>query len=191
VQRIQIRRQSGVVTFDPADQMVDITTDGGGFIFQNDDAVPHQPQPAKGTWVDHPIEPGQPSTLITAQTPGAYPYTCALHSGEQGVVTAPYVITIQTELIDTGFNPAAQQMTPAKDGGFVVFLNLDQNARHHPAPDPPVPGDPNAQAWFKDDIAPGAYSPVLELTAPGTYHYHCTIHPDERGAITVKAPSQT
>jgi len=187
VQRIKIQRQAGKVVFNPANQMVDIVTDGGSFIFENDDSQAHQPKPDKGgTWTDHPVAAGQPSQLITAQAPGSYPYTCALHPAEKGVVTAPNVITIQTQLIATGFNPASQTLTPASDSGLFVFINLDQSVSHRPQPDDSANG-----TWFTTDIAPGQYSAVKTLTAPGTYKYHCAIHPTETGSIVINPPKTT
>jgi plastocyanin len=185
MQRIRIQRQAGGVVFNPADQMVDTVTDGGSFIFENNDTQAHHPKPDKGgIWTDNPIAAGQPSTLITAQAPGLYPYTCSLHPTEKGVVTAPNVITIQTQLIQTGFNPASQTLKPSTDNGLFVFLNLDQSVSHRPQPDDAANG-----TWFTQDIAPGQYSAIKTLTAPGTYNYHCAIHPGETGTIIVKAPA--
>jgi len=187
LQRIKIQSDGNQAAFSPCDQLVDLVTDGGGFIFENDDTKAHQPQPDKGgTWLDHAVDPGKPSTLISVQTPGSYPYTCALHTEEKGVVTAPNVITIQTELIDTGFNPAQQKLAPESDGGLFVFINLDQKTSHLPTPD-----DPTTPAWFTDNILPGQYSAVKSITLPGKYPYHCSIHPDEKGTIVVPKPKST
>jgi plastocyanin len=167
--------------------MVDTVTDGGSFIFENQDTQAHHPKPDKGgIWTDNPIAAGQPSTLITAQAPGTYPYTCSLHPTEKGVVTAPNVITIQTQLIQTGFNPSNQTLTPSSDNGLFVFINLDQSVSHRPQPDDPANG-----TWFTKDIGPGQYSTIKTLTVPGTYKYHCAIHPGETGTITVQAPKTT
>lgn len=166
--------------------MVDRVTDGGSFIFENDDPQQaHQPQPdnTASTWVDHPIASGQPSTLITANSNGSFPYHCKLHPTEKGVVVAPNVITVQTEMIDTGFNPSSQPLNPQADGGLFVFLNLDQSTPHQPQPD-----DSSQGTWFPQPIQPGAYSPVKSLSKPGKYSYHCAIHPGETGTITIPQP---
>ena len=47
-------------------------------------------------------------------------------------MTAPNVITIQTQLIQTGFNPQSQTLAPATDCGLFVFINLDQSVSHCP-----------------------------------------------------------
>lgn len=192
MQRIKIQRQGDKVTFNPADQMVDRVTDGGSFIFENQDAQEsHQPQPdnTTNTWLDNPILPGEPSTLITANKTGSYSYHCKLHPAETGVVVAPNVITIQMEMIRTGFNPATQKLNPTTDSGLFVFLNLDQSLSHQPVPD-----DASQGTWFANPIVPGAYSAIKGLTAPGTYNYHCALHPDdpkEKGALTVPQPQPT
>ena len=187
MQRIKIQRRSGKVAFNPSDQLVDLVTDGGGFFFENDDSQAHQPKPDKGgVWCDDSISAGKPSTLIAVQAPGSYPYTCSLHPAEKGVVTAPNVITIQTQLIQTGFNPQTQALAPSTDNGLFVFINLDQSVSHRPTPD-----DPKAPAWFTQDILPGQYSSVKTITAPGTYSYHCSIHPGETGSVTVPKPTAT
>ncbi len=185
MQRIRIQRQGGKVVFNPSTQMVDLVTDGGSFIFENEDSEAHEPQPTNsaGIWMNAPIGPSKPSPLITANAPGSYPYACKLHPLETGSVSAPNLITIQTQLIQTGFNPQTQALAPPGDGGLFAFLNLDQSVSHRPTPDNPATG-----VWFTQDIAPGQYSPTRSIVQPGSYAYHCAIHPNEKGTITVPPP---
>ena len=206
MQRIVIRGQGPgqLAAFNPPSQMVDTATDGGGFIFENQDSVAHRPTPdaGSGDWSDKvpdpanpggpmilkPIEPGGTSVLITATSNGKFSYHCAIHPQEKGEIEAPRVITIQTELISANFNPHNLTLSPAKndgcpadDAGLFVFLNLDQHTSHLPTP---IQGPP----WFAAPIAPGRYSAMSTITAQGKHAYKCALHPKETGVIELPPP---
>lgn len=71
------------------------------------------------------------------------------------------------------FNPSP---TTLKAGQRVVWKNTD--TRTHDATD-------NAGSFKTTALGPGAQSDPVTLSTPGTFTYHCSIHPSMTGTITV------
>lgn len=72
------------------------------------------------------------------------------------------------------FSPAA---TTVKSGTTVTWTNQDSVA--HTVTENDSQAGPNSQSLDKGQ----SYS--FTFTKAGTYHYHCAIHPDMRGTVTV------
>jgi amicyanin len=75
------------------------------------------------------------------------------------------------------FSPATLTV---KTGSTVTWTNQDA-APHQVASDPGTP-----VAFSSDSLANGA-SYQFTFTQPGTYTYHCTIHPNMKGTIIVQS----
>jgi len=74
------------------------------------------------------------------------------------------------------FDPS---MLTVKTGTVVTWVNQDE-APHTIASDKGSPA-----AVFSDSLSTGA-SYTFTFTQPGTYAYHCSIHPSMRGTVTVQ-----
>lgn len=68
-----------------------------------------------------------------------------------------------------------------KVGDGVQWLNEDRVASHTATSDEGAP-----QAFDTGTIAAGADSDVIQFTVPGEYTYHCNVHADMEGSITVE-----
>jgi plastocyanin len=75
------------------------------------------------------------------------------------------------------FSPASLTI---RTGTTVTWLNQD-GAQHQIASDPVTPS-----AFNSDPLADGT-SYQFTFTKPGTYTYHCTIHPSMKGTVIVEA----
>ena len=73
-----------------------------------------------------------------------------------------------------GFSPEEQQ---AQAGDALFWFNEDPSEAHQPVPDSGV--------WNIPPIPARNSSDQLSLGSPGTYRYHCAIHPDETASIVV------
>jgi plastocyanin len=82
--------------------------------------------------------------------------------------------SVAASVKDFAFDPAA---ITAKVGDTVTFTNSGA-APHNATLD--------AGGCATPDIQPGS-SGGLTFSAAGTYPFHCTIHPDMKGTITVGA----
>ena len=91
--------------------------------------------------------------------------------------SAPTVVNIQ----NFAFSPATVTV-PA--GTTIVFSNLD-SVDHAPVSD--------TGAWDAGDVPGGTRSIGIAFNTPGTYPYHCAIHPDMVGTVIVTgaAPGAT
>lgn len=92
--RIAIKRENGVVVFDPVNATTSIGEDGGTFIFENYDTKPHQPEPddaSFGVWFPTAIAAGHankatPSILNTVNTVANISYHCNLNNALKGSI---------------------------------------------------------------------------------------------------------
>lgn len=75
-----------------------------------------------------------------------------------------------------GFSPRSQT---AQVGDTMFWFNEDRHTQHQIHCDSPVSADWTAV------IEPQNASSLVNLDKADTYQYHCSIHPDETGTITV------
>lgn len=68
-----------------------------------------------------------------------------------------------------------------KVGDGVQWLNEDRVASHTATSDEGAP-----QAFDTGNLAAGADSDVIQFTVPGEYTYHCNVHADMAGTLTVE-----
>lgn len=68
-----------------------------------------------------------------------------------------------------------------KVGDGVKWTNADRVAPHTATSDEGAP-----QAFDTGNLAAGAESQVIQFTVPGEYTYHCNVHPDMAGSLTVE-----
>ncbi len=78
------------------------------------------------------------------------------------------------------FSPATMTVT---QGTTVIWMNQD-SAEHQIIND--ASGSNPEGAIFKSNPLPNGASYSFTFNTPGTYPYHCTIHPSMKGTITVK-----
>lgn len=73
-----------------------------------------------------------------------------------------------------GFSPQQQQ---AQAGDAIFWFNEDSHTSHQPVPDSGV--------WNIPPVTGNNSSQQLSLGNPGTFPYHCAVHPDEKASIKV------
>jgi plastocyanin len=81
------------------------------------------------------------------------------------------------------FNPASITVVVGKDN-TIVFVNND--GTQHTVTFTSAPSGVSVSTIGTSNLAAGA-SYTVTLTTPGTYQYHCTIHPWMQGTIIVKS----
>lgn len=96
--------------------------------------------------------------------------SCGTSDGSNGS-SAPETVVVK----DMAFRPAALTVHP----GDTVTWKFDDRFPHN------VQGvGPNDTTLESPIIDRGRWS--FHFTAPGEYHYHCQLHPEMRGTITVR-----
>jgi plastocyanin len=108
---------------------------------------------------------------------------CAPGGGSPGGATAPTSTTSSTTQATTAaaaitirnFDFGAPVSVPP--GAVVSVVNMDSAAHTVTADHGPA---------FDVDIRGGGTATFTAPTAPGTYAYHCTYHPNMHGTLTVK-----
>ena len=93
--------------------------------------------------------------------------------GGGGGVTADVTITINGMNGNQSFSP---DPSTAKVGQTVAWRNAD-SITHNPSAD--------GGAFNTGNIAPGATSNPITMTAAGSFGYHCQIHPSMVGTLNV------
>jgi plastocyanin len=163
------------IGFSPKNQQAQI---GDSVFWYNEDKdQQHQPYPegqTPGFW-GGVIEPHNSSEQVNLGTAGTINYKCGFHEDEEG-----NIIVANAVLIAAGADPLFGPVS-ITSGQCVSWGNSDANA-HQPCPDT---GDP----WFPQPINPGDLSASITFNqAKGTtVNYHCAIHPDEKGSVTVSS----
>lgn len=106
---------------------------------------------------------------------------CAPGGGSPGGTSAPttastmQATTAAAAITIRNFDFGAPMSVPP--GTVVSVVNTDSAAHT-------VTADQGSA--FDVDIRPGATATFTAPTAPGTYAYHCTYHPNMHGTLTVK-----
>ena len=166
------------------------------FWFNEDKDTSHQLYPtapvqdpplAPGAWGD-PIGPGTPSEQVNLPNAGSITYKCAVkgHEDESGTIVVANACIIAAGVVITATTPFFRSLT-VNNGECVSWGNADERP-HQPTPDT---GEP----WFKEPIQSGDLSASIPFNVPaGTstdtnVTYHCSLHSDEKGTVTVTAPN--
>jgi plastocyanin len=146
------------------------------FWFNEDASTQHQPVPDTGQWNIPVIDPDHSSDQLALNTAGTFSYHCAIHPDEKAEIVVANAV-----LIAAGADPLFGSALTINPGQCVSWGNADASA-HQPCPDA---GD----AWFKLPIEPGDLSAPISFADAGTINYHCAIHPNETGQISVVDPT--
>lgn len=181
-----------IVDFDY--QQRETTVDVGTTVtWTNDGLRPHTVTDRGGSFDSQPVQPGK-TTTITFSVPGNYFYFCRINPSKMnGVITvragnAPAPVT-RVQAVDPGniageslrFDPP-QLTVPV--GGRLEIANVGGKPHTFTADD---------GSFSTNIITPGTdggrfagTTASLVLTAPGTFAFHCEIHPAAmKGTITV------
>jgi plastocyanin len=179
--------------FDPA--QVTITT-GTTVSWNNEDSVPHTVTSTDGAFDSGIFDPGATFTWTFSQ-PGSFPYACQLHPQMQGTVIAEgEAVTSASPVSATErqTEPAAEQAAQSGDAAVSIVDFSFEPAILDVAAGTTV-------VWTNDGRAPHtvtgdfADSGVLEpgqtfsytFAESGEFDYHCAIHPNMTGTISVSA----
>jgi hypothetical protein len=160
-------------------------------------------------WVTKPIPPAVDSPLgggihtsntysygPSGTTKQGIPYTCALHSGEQGTLVVLNNITITPNAgapvtQPVGIFPSGTAAPAFNVDEAFVFINNDSHA-HWPAP-----SLQQQNAWMSQAIQPGAVSPPISISQPtgaNPLTYICVLHATgtqaESGQLSVQQPEE-
>lgn len=144
------------------------------FWFSEDPNETHQPAATdpNAKWTIAPIVGCNSSELLNLNTAGTVEYYCKNHEGETGTIVVAKGIPLAF-----GADPLFGTGTSIAAGQCVSWANSDAQA-HQPCPNT---GDP----WFTGPIGSGDVSATISFAKAGTYDYHCVLHPNETGSITV------
>ena len=120
------------------------------------------------------LEPGgdpapttQPATVPTQPAPGASPYG----DGTTGAGAAPAPAAAAIEISDFAFSASA-----AGPGAAVAVSNRDGFPHTVTA---------DSGSFDSGTVDAGATGSFVAPSAPGTYPFHCEIHPQMNGTLTV------
>jgi len=108
---------------------------------------------------------------------------CAGCASSQSPTTTPGAITPvpatgSTSIIIKNFAFTPDMLT-IKSGTTVTWTNQD-------SPPHQIGSDSGSSVAFSSNPLPNGASYEFTFTAPGTYSYHCTIHPSMKGTIVVQ-----
>ncbi|MFA5348694.1 MAG: cupredoxin family copper-binding protein [Methanoregula sp.] len=104
----------------------------------------------------------------SSQTPAATP-----------AATTPYPATGSTSILIKNFAFSPDMLT-IRSGTTVTWTNQD-SAPHQ------IASDTGSSVSFSSDPLSNGASYQFTFTAPGTYSYHCSIHPTMKGTIVVQS----
>ena len=107
-----------------------------------------------------------------SQAAGSQPAGSPASAAACAVAPAGATATVNVSIKNFSFSP---QPVQAKVGDTVAWKNDDS---------PPHSATMDAGTCDTDTISPGS-SAMLVFTAPGTYTYHCKIHPSQMKGFTV------
>ena len=175
-------------------------TAGTTLVWSNTGALPHTV--TKGGSFDSGILMPGDTYRRTFNTPGTFGYVCTLHAGMTGSVVVTGVATGEedTDSTDSGAGSTPLVAVTQQDSGVAIFDN-----GYDPADVTVARG--SKLVWTNTGALPhtvtardGSFDSgflleaelySLEPTAPGTYEYFCTIHPDMVATVTVVAGAGT
>ncbi len=114
-----------------------------------------------------------------ARTIVAATMTAALYACGSDGITAPPVAGTVVATADLHYTPSS--ITLARNGGTAAVTFTFQSVNHT------VDWDNKPSGALVDDIESTSQTSVVrQLTVPGTYTYHCEIHPSMTGTVIVQ-----
>lgn len=176
--RINVQREDPARPNGFSPNPINVLSNDSVFWVNEDHDAKHQPYPTTGTpgaWGGE-VGPGASSEQLNfpTGTTGTFTYKCGNHPDEFGTI-----VVANTVVLAEGANPLFAPVT-VTSGQCLVWGN-STGAEHQPCPDSGSP-------WFTSAIQSGDVSaPITFDQASGTtISYHCVIHPDETGSVTIK-----
>lgn len=152
---------------------------GTTITFMNKDAINHTVTSNTGLFDSGLLKSGDTFTY-TFSTVGAYSYHCAIHTSMTAtvIVTAATPVTRSISIGNMMFAPATVSVT----AGTIVTWTNDDTMAHTVTSDTGLFDSSvlDASALY---VSPGTFS--YTFSTPGTYPYHCTIHPSMTGTVVV------
>jgi plastocyanin len=195
VNRIQAVDPANIIgetfRFDPSTLTVPA---GSTLLFANAGGKPHTLTADDGSFGTGVVTPGAEggrfaggNASVVLNKPGTFSFHCEIHpqlmkgeltvsGGAQSGPSPPSVAPQQgsVKIVDFAFNPAQVSVAP---GGVISFKNT--GSASHTATFDDVPLDTNV-------IRPGENGTLKAPAKPGSYSYHCNIHPARmRGVLVV------
>jgi plastocyanin len=182
-----------IVNFDYVPRTLQVDA-GTTVTWTNTSNRPHTASDRGGTFDTRPIQPGQ-SASVTFSVPGTYSYFCQVNPQKMNgvVVVRPkgdQAKAARVEASDsTGFVKSSFKFEPdnltVQAGTTLVVGNVGGKPHTLTADDGTFDSgviDPGSEGGrFAGHFA------TISLTKPGTFPFHCTIHPDRmRGVLTVE-----
>ncbi len=182
-----------IVNFDYVPRTLQVDA-GTTVTWTNTSNRPHTATDRGGTFDTRPIQPGHGAS-VTFSVPGTYSYFCQVNPQKMNgvVVVRPkgdQAKAVRVEASDsTGFVKSSFKFEPneltVQAGTTLVVGNVGGKPHTLTADD---------GTFDSDVIDPGAeggrfagHFATISLTKPGTFPFHCTIHPDRmRGVLTVE-----
>jgi plastocyanin len=180
-----------IVDFDYAPRT--LTVDAGTTVrWTNTGSRPHTATDRGGTFDTKPIAPGGSAT-VTLSVPGTYFYFCQVNPAKMnGVLVVRPAATpakvARVQAVDPGFTGDRLRFDPARltvpAGGSLLVANVGGKPHTLTADD---------GSFDTGVIDPGAeggrfagHNKSIALKQPGTYRFHCEVHPQAmRGVLTV------
>lgn len=152
---------------------------GTTIVWTNKDAISHTVTSDAGLFDSGPIKSGD-TFSYTFSAVGAYTYHCSIHPTMMGsiIVTTTPVTNAAVSIYNMSFVPSTVTISA---GTSVTWTNND-SMNHTVTSDTGV---------FNSGVisTAGAYgtggSFTYTFNTPGTYPYHCTIHPTMTGSVIV------
>ncbi|MGH9224511.1 MAG: cupredoxin domain-containing protein [Acidimicrobiales bacterium] len=171
---------------------------GATVTWQNSSDRPHTVTDRGGQFDTDPIQPGL-NGKVTFSTPGVYHVFCRINPArmngviivDAGAAAAP---AVRVEALDPALPDETLRYEPpvlrVQAGTTIVFANVGGRPHTLTADDGAfdsgvLPPGPEGGRFAGSNV-------TFRLTQPGTYNFHCEIHPQQmRGTITVvgEAPS--
>ena len=171
---------------------------GATVTWQNSSDRPHTVTDRGGTFDTDPIQPGS-NGKVTFSTPGVYHFFCRINPSsmngviivDAGIQAAP---AVRVEALDQALPDETLRYEPqvfrVQAGTTIVFANVGGRPHTMTADD---------GSFDTGVLAPGpeggrfaGSNVTFRLTQPGTYNFHCEIHPQQmKGTITVVGQAPT
>lgn len=115
-------------------------------------------------------------TTATTTSEGAAGTPSEGQSGNGGAPNGEAVRSAKVEIVDFAYAPATVTI---QSGGKVTWLNQDSTEHTATLDDGSFSSGDLAEGKLKSD----------SFKVPGTYAYHCEIHPEMKGTVEVVEPS--
>jgi plastocyanin len=148
---------------------------GDSIRWVNNGGVPHTSTSDSGVWDSDSLH--SQSFAFQFNTPGSYPYACQYHPFTMtGTIVVKPTQLHNVSIVDFAFSPQVDTITA---GDSIKWTN-NGLASHS--------STSNTAVWDSDTLQPGEFF-TRQFNTPGSFPYHCKVHPFMTGTIVVKPSS--